>query len=411
MSLENEIPVESNQPSNPITQEMQNSFVKSFFGEDAIPAPPPADDTPVDTPENTGAATPPPAEIPIPTDWLKKEFEIEDPAILKAEREELKALKANPIKEEIKFNDEQSKQIYELLREGGDKKKEVLKFLATQEKLESIVNAEVNDNNAAEIVKLGMQLKSKSSGSELTSFEIDRLFNRKFQMPPKPRIEDVKDDTSIAPENEDSVYQDRLKKWQEQVDEINLDIKIEAKQVKPELEKAKTELVLPEINKGVEVKKEPSPEELEVFNKTKDSFIQSAKQTVDGFNGFTAQVKDKDVDYSVSYSPSQEEKTLISNKLTQLAQAGFDANELFAERWYDNDTKTFKIDQMTEDLSRIFMGKNSDQKLAVDAANKRMEVFLKEKRNVSINEGNQGRTFQPNGTQTPSEKLAEKFFA
>lgn len=336
-------------------------------------------------------------EIPIPVDWLKKEFEIEDPAILKAEREELKNLKANPPKaEEIKFNDDQSKQIYELLREGGDKKKAVREFLDTQEKLETLVNAEVNDSTAAEIIKLGLKLKHP----DLTQTEIEYKYNKSYSLPKEP---------TLFPEDEDSV--EKHNEWKEQCEDIKMSRIIDAKTMKPELAKAKTELVLPEINKGVEVKKEPSPEELEVFNKTKDSFIQSAKQTVDGFNGFTVQVKDKDVDYSVSYSPSQEEKTLISNKLTQLAQSGFDANELFAERWYDNDTKTFKIDQMTEDLSRIFMGKNSDQKLAVEAANKRMEVFLKEKKNVSINEGNQGRTFQPNGTQTPSEKLAEKFFA
>lgn len=396
MSLENEQIVQ-NQPANPITPEMQNAFVKNMWGEDAAPTPPPVSDTPpVATPPSTDP--PPPVEIPVPTDWLKKEFDIDDFSVLKAEREELKTLKANPIKEEIKFNDDQSKQIYEYLREGGDKKKEVLKFLATQDKLENLVNAEVNENTAEDIIKLGLKLKHK----DLTDSEINYKFNKSYSLPKEPVQGDTEDD---------EVFAERKQTWQEQVEDIKISKIIDAKTMKPDLEKAKSELVLPEINKGAAVRKEPTPEELAAFNQTKDSFLQSAKQKVETFNGFTAQVKDKDVDYSVTYAPSQEEKVLISEKLTKLAESGFDVNELFAERWYDNDTKTFKIDQMTEDLSRIFMGKNSDQKLAVESANKRMEVFLKEKKNVSVNEGNKGSTFQPNGTQTPSEKLAEKFFA
>ncbi|MES2382395.1 MAG: hypothetical protein V4538_15215 [Bacteroidota bacterium] len=351
-------------------------------------------------------------EIAVPVEWLKKEFDIEDYTVLKAEREELKTLKANPPKvEEIKFDDDQSKHIYELLREGGDKKKEVLKFLATQEKIEALVSSEVTKENAADIVKFGMQLKSKASGSELTDFEINRLFNRKFQMPEKPTLEDVKSDSTILESDEEKVYQERLSKWQSQVEEVNLDISIEAKQLKPDLEKAKAELVLPEINKGVQAKQEPTPEEQEAFNKSKDSFKQSAKQTIDGFGGFTAQVKDKDVDYTVGYTPSPDEKTLVSTKLNEFAESGFDANALFVDRWLMEDGKTMNIQQMTEDLSRIFMGKNSDEKLAVDAANKRIEAFLREKRNPNVMEGNQNRTFQPNGTQTPSEKLADMFFA
>ena len=122
---------------------------------------------------------------------------------------EIKALRERK-PEEIKFNDDQSKHIYELLREGGDKKKDVLKYLATHEKIETLISADVTKENAADIVKFGMLLKSKSSGSELTDFEINRLFNRKFQMPEKPSLEDVKADTSIPAEDEDKVYQDRL---------------------------------------------------------------------------------------------------------------------------------------------------------------------------------------------------------
>lgn len=384
-----------------LPQAAQNSLIRNIWGEDALPAST-SDTPPVDTTPPTPAsvdAIPPVEDIAVPTEWLKKNFDVEDPTILKAEREELKTLKANPPKaEEIKFNDDQSRQIYDLLREGGEKKKDVLKFLALQDKLENLVAADVNEENAAEIIKTGLRLKHQ----DLTDKEIEYKYNKTYQLPKEPVQGDTEDD---------DVFAERKQTWQEQVEDIKMSRIIDAKTMKPELSKAKSELVLPEINKGTEVKQEPTPEELEAFNQTKTSFLLSAKQTIDGFNGISTQVKDKDVDFSVSYTPSPEEKTLISESLTKLAESGFDANALFVDRWYDVNTKSFKINQMTEDLSRIFMGKNVDQKLAVDAANKRMEAYLAEKKNVNVTSGNQGSTFQPNGSQTESQKLAEKFFA
>lgn len=387
----------------PIVDNVTQNLANIMWG-DGTPLQKADDNASAQQPNNTQGDTANPAqqaenEIAVPIDWLKKEFEIEDPAILKAEREELKTLKAAPPKtEEIKFADDQSRQIYELLREGGDKKKEVLQILKTQEQIENIAALQVDKDNAAEIIKLQIRLKNK----QLSPSEVEFEYKQNYEVPKEPVQKATEDDDD---------FNERVEEWKEKVNIIETKRVIAAKMAQPELEKLKSELVLPEINKGTEVKKEPTPEELEAFNNTKNSFLQSAKQSVEGFNGFTAQVKDKDVDYSVTYAPSKEEKALIADKLSVLAESGFDANEVFAERWYDVDTKTFKVEQMTEDLSRIFMGKNSDQKLAVEAANKRMEAFIKEKKNVSVTEGNQGSTFQPNGTKTQSEQLAEKFFA
>lgn len=319
---------------------------------------------------------------------------------------EIKTLREKK-QDDIKFADEQSKHIYELLREGGDKKKEVLKFLAAQEKLETLVDSEVTKENATEIVKFGMRLKN----SQLTDFEVDRLFNRKFQMPEKPSMEDIKSDTNIPADEEEKVYQERLSRWQSQIDEVNLDISIEAKQLKPELEKAKSELVLPEIQKGNQnQKQEPTPEDLAAFTKDKETFLQSAEQSINGFNGFSVPVKDKDVDYSVSYAPSQEEKTLVTGKLSAFAESGFDANAIFADRWVTEDGK-MNVTQMTEDLSRILMGKNSDQKLATDSANKRLEAYLKDKKQINVNEvDHNGKLHLEQDNKSETVKVQEFFW-
>jgi len=387
--------VNAEQQAAPVVDNITQHFQNSIWGE-GNQLPKPVDNS---QPENTDKATQPPEnEIAVPVDWLKKEFEIEDPAILKAGMEELKTLKAIPPKaEEIKFADEQSKQIYELLREGGDKKKEVLQILKTQEQIETIASLDVNKNNAEDIIKLQIKLKNP----QLSKEDIDFEYSQNYGIPKEPVQRKLE---------EDDEFEERMGEWRDKVAMMERKREVSAKIAQPELLKFKSELVLPPINKGTTANQnQPTPEEKAEFDKAKESFLQSAKQTVDGFSGFATQVKDKDVDYSVSYAPSTEEKKLLSDNLTRLAESGFDANTLFAERWYDVNTKTFKIDQMTKDLSRIFIGENSDKKLAADAANKRLETYLAEKKNVKFSQGNEGSTFNPD-TKTKSEKLAEQFF-
>lgn len=342
-------------------------------------------------------------KIEIPVEWLKKEFEIEDPAILKAEREELKTLKANPPKaEEIKFADDQSKRIYELLREGGEKKKEVLKFLATQEKLETLVSSEVTKENAADIVKFGMLLKSKESGSELTDFEINRIFNRKFQMPEKPSIEDVKSDSNIAAEDEDKVYQERLNKWQSQVDEVNLDISIEAKQLKPDLEKAKTELVLPEIKKEIASATEPTQEDLDKAKEVADGFLQAVELGLKNLVEISTLVKDEAVEIPVSYTYTDDERKVVMEQVKSFVGNNFDSNEIFGKMWTDKDGN-FDIPRMVEDLAYLNNRAKITTKLANDSASKRLKEYTKDKKNIHL----PGVTASPNGQFEPNKAVEE----
>lgn len=337
-------------------------------------------------------------EILDPKEWLKREFDTDDISVLKAEREEYKKLKeTNP--SEIKFADEQSKQIHELIREG--KRKEVRQFLETQDKLETLISQEVSKETAADIIKLSMQLKHK----DLTPQEIDYKFNKQFGIPKEP--------TELATETEDE-FKERHDQWKELVADVEMNRIIEAKTAKPDLEKAKAELVLPEIqqkeNQGA--RKEPTQEELAAFESAKNSFLQSAEKSISSFNGFTSQVKDKDVDYTVSYAPSQEEKTTISNKIKEFAETGFDANSILAERWVEEDGKTIKIDQMVKDLSRIYGDDRVSQKLVSDAANKRLEAYLKDKKQIDVSGVDQNGKLQlEKDNKTEAAQLQEFFWS
>ncbi len=315
-------------------------------------------------------------EVEVPLDWLKKEFEIEDPAILKAEREELKTLKANPQKEQIKFADEQSKHIYELLSQGAEKRKEVLQVLKNQEEIENLSGLEVNKDNAADIIKLQMKLKNK----QLTASEIEFEYKQSFVAPKEP----VQKSSEL-----DDDFEERVAEWKEKVSEVEMRRIIAAKMAQPELAQLKSEIVLPEIQRDNQsTEKAPTPEELAAFENDKKSFVTSAEGLINGFNGISGQVKDKDVDYLVNYAISPEGKTLVASKLKEFAESGFNANALFTDLWLD-DNNNLKVDQMVEDLSLLFEGKKAIPKLVNDAANKRIETYLKDKKQINLKETNE----------------------
>lgn len=383
--------------SNGLPPEAQQSFQNAIWGELDTPAQTetPAAETVTETPAAT--TTTEKKDEPLETEaWIKKEFNVDNAEALRQQLNEYKELKEKPTTE-YKFENEDSKRLAEAISKGD--RKEIRKILNTQAEIEELVSVDVNDDTADSIIKLGMKLKYKEQG--LTETEINHKFNKQYGIPKEPIKGEFEGDTE---------FEEKHEAWKERVAEIKMDKIIEAKTMKPELLKANSELKLPEISKDNNGKQEQSPEDLVKFEQAKTTFLQSAKQTVEGFNGFNVQVKDKDVDFSVGYTPSIEEKNLVTEKLNLLAESGFDANAIFAERWYDNATQTFNTEQMTKDLSRMLIGENADKKLAFDSANKRMEAFLKEKKNVIVNEGNKDSTFKPNETATSSEKLAADFW-
>ena len=381
------------EPEQDVTTQVQAPVSNPFDDESWGEAPVKSDDN---VPRITSTTDPKvdDEEILDPKEWLKREFDTDDISVLKAEREEYKKLKAEPSRE---FANEQSKALHELIRQG--KNPEVRAFLEKQEKLETLVSSEVTDDTAGDILKMQLRLKH----TDLTDKEIEYKFNKQYGIPKEP-VHDFINET-------DDEFEARKVEWQANVDDIKTNRNIEAKLAKPELAKLKAELVLPDINQKGNQSPEATQEELAAFNKEKDNFLQNAEKSINGFTGFSVQVKDKDVDYAVSYAPSQEEKTFVDGKLKTFAESGFDANSLLAERWVEPDGKTIKVEQMVKDLSRIYSDEMVSQKLVMDAVNKRMEAYLKDKKQIEVNGKNPAGTFDPSNAQTEMDKVRENAFA
>lgn len=319
----------------------------------------------------------------IPIEWLKTEFGVEDPALLKQEREELKRLKETPpTPAEIKFENEQSKLIHELIREG--KTKEVRQFLETQERLDSFTSAEITKDNADDILKLGMQLRYK----DLTKDEIDYKFNKEFGV---PRL------SAQAETETDDEFSERKTAWEEKVRDVEMNKLIEAKLMKPELEKAKSQIVLPELSKPQtpdSQTQESLAADQERLAKVRENFLNKLETDFSKTEGFSTKVKDESVEIPVAFKIPDEDKVAIKEMLKN----GFNINEFFDKKWFDADGNS-KIDQMISDL---YLLTNSDKVLsgiANNGASQRLSEYRKQVNNVNINTGNGQTSFAENGGQ------------
>ncbi len=163
---------------------------------------------------------------------FKEKFGYDTPETAITDIEELRAYKATPIVPELKFENEESAKIVKALQAG--KHAEVYSILEQQMKIDRLTEGEITADRAADVVKLGMQLKYK----DLTPQEIDYKFNKQFGSPAKP---------ALLPAEDQEEYEERVKNWQAIVDDKKMELMIEAKLAKPELQNSKQKLVFPEI--------------------------------------------------------------------------------------------------------------------------------------------------------------------
>ena len=192
------------------------------------------------------------------------------------EIEELRLAKANPVTAEPKFENDQSKALFNAIREG--KSDEVFEILAQQKKLESLTTAEITKDNADAIVKLGMQLKYK----DLTESEIEYKFKKQFSIPKEPVMGDLDDEDE---------FKDKHNEWKDKVAEIEMEKIIEAKLAKPELESAKSKLVLPNIAAEVD----------EDYLQYKESLEKSATIDAETKEAYKS-LKPKDIETKISFN-------------------------------------------------------------------------------------------------------------
>jgi len=325
-------------------------------------APPPQEETKVEEPSS-------PPQAFDSNQFLKERFGFE--SIEQAE-EEFKRFREP--KEEFKFQDDMSKTLFDAIKEG--KTDDIYEILNQQKKLDKLISNELTPNLAVDIIKTNIQNKYK----DLTSDEVDLLFYDQYFVPSKP--EQAYDDS-------DEDYATKVKTWQSQVDYLDKKMMIEAKVIRPELTKLKSELKLPDIY-GEAQQEAESREEVEKMQQARSIYEKTLDSDFQSFSGFTVSVKDEDVEIPISFNVAEEERLAMKNTL-----ADFDSDSYFGERWFAEDGKP-KVQQMMADKYLLENYNKILQKVANEAASQRMLAHLKKTGNININQPT------PQGTPTPS---------
>ena len=305
----------------------------------------------------------------------------------KSEIEELRKLKEQK-PTDLNFSNEDRKKFFELMKEG--KEDEVYSYLSEKKKIEKILSSEVNESTAEDIIKLAMQSKYK----DLTPDEIDYKIKKQFSIPKEPTIRD----TEL-----DSEFEERHNEWKEQVEEVKREKVIEAKLLKPEIEKLKKDIVLPNIPSSSKAN-EPSQEELDNVQKAREQYLKHLEGEYKNFNGFEVKYKGEDAEIPVTFGVSDEEKNTYKAKMET-----FDVDSFVLSRWFEQDG-TPKITQMFED---IYLLENKDkvlQKVANDTGAKVLAAHIKKVSNIQVNGGGSG-TFQPSDPNNSTAKMAEFFLS
>ncbi len=318
--------------------------------------------------EESPSGVPPkePEEVVVDVnEWLKENFGMESVDTVKAEWERLRKLQDQAqTPAEIQFANEESKKFFDILKEG--KEDDLYNVLHQKKTIDRLEKMELTSaREASEIIKANLQFKHK----DLSQQEIERIFNRQYAMPPKPQqgIDQTDDEYAVV-----------LEDWKAKVAEKEQDMIIDAKLAKPELAQYKSQLVLPDIPKVEPQAQGPKPEELAAQEAFRNNFVQHLERDYTKFTGFNVTAKDGEVELPINYVVTPEEQAQSKQLIHDL-----NVNEFLDKRWFDEKGNP-NISLMQSDLYLLNNRDKIFQKIANEAATKRLQHHLKTKSNVVV---------------------------
>ena len=263
-----------------------------------------------------------------------------------------------PISEKIKFANEESENIYNLLVEGKDD--EVLSILNEQKKLK-----EVDKLSSSEILKLNLQYQNK----DFTSSEVNDLFNETYEIPEVPEQE-------LSETDEE--FEKRTAQYDKDVKKIESRMARDAKPAITELQQQLKNIVLPST-KVEPIAKVPTQEELEAYNVANKKFLKEVSDGVQQFDGYSTTFKDEEVEIPVAYKLSKEEKAQIE---PLVALSNSDAGAFLQGIGWLDENGNVNTKKITQDLPLILNKEKVFEKIASETGNKRHEASIKSIKNI-----------------------------
>jgi hypothetical protein len=302
--------------------------------------------------------------------------------------QEFKKLKEQP---SFEFKDDVSKSLFDAIKEG--KADDVYEILNQQKRLEKLTSSELTPDLAAEIVKTNIKNKYK----DLSADDVELLFYDQHFVPLKPEQ---------GYDESDEDYAGKVKTWQSQVDYAERKLMIEAKVIRPELEKLKSEIKLPDIYNEAGREAE-SQEEFEMMQQARSIYEKTLDSDFQSFNGFNVSVKDEDVEIPISFNVGEDERLAMKNDLMD-----FDSDSYLENRWFFKDGKP-NIPQIMADKYLLENREKIFSKIANEAASQRLLAHLKKNGNININQSPTPQGAKPdlNGTEAERLRMAEWAFS
>jgi len=324
-----------------------------------------------------------------PDSFIKERFGFD--TVDEAEEEFIRLIEESEQSPEFDFSNDVSRTLFDAIREGNTE--DVYQILNEQKKLDKLTSSELTTEIAAEIVKTNIQNKFK----DLSADEVDLLFYDQFFIPLKP--EQGYDET-------DEDYAEKLKSWQLQADYTEKRLMIEAKVLRPEIAKLKSEIKLPDIynEAGREAQYQ---EDFEYLQQARSFYERTLDSEFQSFNGFSVSVKDNDVEIPITFNVAEDERFALKQELED-----FDGEAYLEDRWFNEEGKPNVRQIMAdkyvlENLPRIL------QKVANEAASQRLLAHLKKSGNINLNQNPtpQGTAPSLNPNAAIQEQLANWAFS
>ena len=312
-----------------------------------------------------------------PNAFIKERFGFD--TVDEAEQEFMRLIEEREKQPQFDFSDDISRTLFDAIREG--KTDDVYDILSQQKRLEKLTTAEVTPDLAYDIIKTNIQNKYQ----DLTADEVDLLFYESYNFPPKPEQ---------GYEETDEDYKEKVQNWQSQVDFIEKRMVIDAKVIRPELNKLKSDLKLPDIY-GMGEYESALQEESEALGRARTNYERALDSQFNSFGGFNVSVKDEEVEIPISFNVADEERLALKQELSD-----FDGEAYLESRWFNEEgepnVKQIMADKyVLENLPRIL------QKVANEAASQRLLAHLKKTGNITLNQ----QTPQGAVQQTPNADM------
>lgn len=174
-----------------------------------------------------------------PFQLFKDKFGYETPEDAALKIQELIDYKEKSPSQELKFENPESKKVFEALQAGDFD--EVYKGLSNQVKLNYLTEGEVTKEKAEEIIKF----KMKAGNDHLSDDDINFQYNEDFSIPKEPVQRTTEDDDE---------FEERKEDWRNKVQNIERKKIVAAKMAIPSLQEAKSKISYPEIEQKADPK-------------------------------------------------------------------------------------------------------------------------------------------------------------